>query len=76
MLFRSLQLLDQARLLNLVGRLRQALVSGYRDTPLPPADNERLVAADPDAITPAISDAATLPARVARKRKATDKQKF
>ena len=47
---RNLQLLDQARLLNLVGRLRQALVSGYRDTPLPPADNERLVAADPDAI--------------------------
>ena len=40
---RNLQLVDQARLLSLAGKLRQTLASGYRDTPLP--RNEPLVAA-------------------------------
>jgi len=74
---RNLQLLDQARLLNLVGKLRQTLVSGYRDTPLPLADNEHLVAADPDAITPAVTDAAASPlpaAHMARKKGSVNKQ--
>lgn len=44
---RNLQLLDQARLLSLVGKLRRALASGYRDSPLPAPKNEHAVEASP-----------------------------
>lgn len=44
---RNLQLLDLARMLSLVGKLRQTLAEGYRDSPLPPTKNEHRVEADP-----------------------------
>lgn len=40
---RNLRLLDQARLLNLTGLLRQTLISGYRDTPLQTPIREKRV---------------------------------
>jgi outer membrane protein, adhesin transport system len=48
---RNLQLVDQARLLSLVGKLRQTLVSGYRDSPLTTPKNEQVVEVGPN-VTP------------------------
>jgi len=45
---RNLQLVDQARLLSMVGKLRQTLASGYRDSPLTAPKNEHRVDAGPD----------------------------
>jgi len=45
---RNLQLVDQARLLSLVGKLRQTLSSGYRDSPLTAPKNELMVDAGQD----------------------------
>jgi hypothetical protein len=46
---RHLQLLDQARLLSLVGKLRQTLIKGYRDSPLALPGSEHQVEAEPAA---------------------------
>lgn len=76
---RNLQLRDQARLLNLVGMLRKTLVSGYRDTPLTPPDNERLVATEPVVTATAMTETASSAprsARVARKNGGVSKQRF
>lgn len=66
---RSLQLLDQARLLNLVGKLRLTLATGYRDSPLPAPKNERMTEAPPSASLPKASAIKTSDqrARIARK---------
>lgn len=42
---RNLQLVDQARLLALVGKLRPTLITGYRDAPMTPLKNEQHVEA-------------------------------
>ncbi len=44
---RNLQLVDQARLLGMVGKLRQALANGYRDSPLAAPKSEHMVEAGP-----------------------------
>lgn len=45
----NLQLLDQARLLGMVGKLRQTLANGYRDSPLTTPKSEQLVETTPQA---------------------------
>ncbi len=59
---RNLQLVDQARLLALVGKLRPTLITGYRDAPMTQPKNEQQVAA-PDLPTRArfVAGKKTLP---------------
>ncbi len=67
---RNLQLVDQARLLALVGKLRPTLTTGYRDAPIMQPSNEHQVAAPEQ-------DQAQAPARrakfVARKKPLTQR---
>jgi outer membrane protein TolC len=63
---RNLQLLDQARLLNLVGKLRQALTTSYRDTPLTAPKHEQQAATKPDIDAPATTVASAAPLRTTR----------
>ena len=62
----NLQLVDQARLLSLVGKLRQALATGYRDLPLPAPKSEHMVEVTPDASPIKASLPSSQPAKATR----------
>ncbi|MDO9226342.1 MAG: TolC family protein [Pseudomonadota bacterium] len=63
---RNLQLLDQARLLSMIGKLRQALANGYHDTPLTAPKHEQQAAAEPVIVTPETTVTKAAPLRTAR----------